>query len=308
MATERFAIGPAVWRLSSRELVRENRDKPEHLITFFNRFFKHSSATKLRDLLQLHVPTLLVTHGIAWKASAPSRVAVQSMAGLLSATEANERFRICKPVLARLRVNGRSLRAKRSAKHGVTLYDADQLENSIKLLRNSLSADQCCKTTGAVSQCLPSLARRGFLTSIEDADALLLANGQLFDPRSVDRFTQLLLEVPVSGTGNSRRVDLFRRQFHPKSCVDAIEALLDGRLRAVQRDDNNLAILKRFWVDEAEATAFSASLPARSLPDETVSFAAAGRILGLNEVDIGYVFRAELYEVRSFNQISRASP
>lgn len=251
---------------------------------------------EIQKSIRQRLPDVLLAHGISFKPYRDAQKAALVRQNLISGADASAKYGIRNQTIARLKDKGRCVRATLNVRRGVTLFDDAQLKNSILAFRANLAPHGCCRIIGVPLFSVEALANVGLVDPVTDHDALLLAGTPLYESSSVRRLAERLLRIQIHERHASRAVSVFRRQFHPETCAEAVRALLDGRLRIVRRDDNDLPVLKRLWVDEIEATEFATSIRPRARPEGTVSCAGAGPILGLHEVYVEYAFRTGLLD------------
>jgi hypothetical protein len=281
------------------KVVLESRDDQNLLPRFLRGICVRATQLPrdVRELVLGQLADLSLPREIPVKCDAPAQDSASINPNLVSGTEAP---RACATG------EKRPARRRQDKRHGVRnprrrrarLFYNDQPHRAFAILRAARRETDVCQLTGAIPYCLGALADRGLLVAVSDHDALLTAETRLYRIAPVRRLRQKLCEIPVRAEKKTRCVDVLRGQFHPESAAHAIEALLDGRLHLVRRDENDRPILKRCWVDEAEAKEFAKAIRPNSPPEGTVSCADAGRILGLPKVRVDCALQLGLIQGR----------
>jgi hypothetical protein len=298
--------------ISSRGLSKSN-GKGGKLILLgpLEKFARENSRildTPFRRLVRSALPAVVRDAGIPIKRKADSKMFSGERGRFISAKEIESALGLPRDSSRILQENSKALVSRTTGKFNIRLYDKELLSRSIQVWRNSLDA-----TKVGIRLCLPPyvapfLASEGFIATVSDHDACLLAKGhERYTGESVSQLVDRMLGLAEDGTDASPDISIYQalgnRRLEPKVWVRVLSAALCGELplRSAAKPEKNLS--NRLLARQDVISAIVSSVPYESLPDVELSCVAAANALDWSEINIADAFRAELIPGRNHGRL-----
>lgn len=218
---------------------------------------------------------------------------------LLTASEASEVFGVDKPILRRLGLDGNCVVEH---KGGSKLFKRACLHQAILVWRTSCTAGEVASTLGLPEPFVPFVAAAGLIKSIDDVDAVALANGQeRYEADSVALLVEHLgtasKSCPSDLTQPVSLLESMTGVLSPDRWIQVVKGVCDQTLPA-----HRPALSANALDLEIRATdlhPFLSGIIGEEIPDLDVSYLTAEKLTGLDDIVVGGAVKSGLIQGRT---------
>lgn len=253
--------------------------------------------TPLGELIREQLPSVIRMQGIPLKHYTKSKVLNVPRYDAVTTNEAIKLFGIAGSALSRLHKSSKTLVAAQGLQKGLTLYDAERLSYSIAQIRKSVGHHAVARILGIPACFVGTLADRGLINRISDADALLMTQAkESFDRESVHALCVKLEESRVNLPNAGIPIDsgLNERREEALVWAEIIASVIDGRLQIRGYNDSKRGFAKRALVRQADLDYIVRKIPKTSVEERSVSAIIAAQVLRWSDERVSQAAREGL--------------
>lgn len=240
-----------------------------------------SAPSPLRDLIRREAGKAIHAAGIPAKLYARNADGGAERTGVVTAREAEARFKITRRTLSRLEGKSPTFRGKSPGQKGTSLYDLRRLEVLADARDRSVTTDAAACRLGIPIHAVRPLADANLITEATDPDLVLVYEVGRIEISSIERLRTTLTERSTPEIpGGVSLGDALRSEVRPSAWARVVEKLMAGELLACLSSDPEGFLGAAFVAKQPLASTLEAC---GEEPDGVVSCLAAARILGTSE-------------------------
>lgn len=218
---------------------------------------------------------------------------------LLTASEASEAFGVDKPILRRLGLDGNCVVEH---KGGSKLFKRSRLEEAIRVWRTSSTAGEVASTLGVPEPFVPFVAAAGLIAPVDDVDSVALANGLArYKVCSIELLAQRLGEAsnacPSDLTEPVSLLESMTGILSPDRWIQVIACVCDQTVLAHRPALSANAL--DLQVCAADLHPILSGIVREEIPNLDVSYLAAERLTGLDDIVVGGAVKSGLIQGRT---------
>ncbi len=218
---------------------------------------------------------------------------------LLTASEASEAFGVDKPILSRLGLDGNCVVEH---KGGSKLFKRACLEEAIHVWKTSSTAGEVASILGVPEPFVPFVAAAGLIAPVDDVDAVALANGLArYKVCSIELLARRLGEASnASPSDLTQPVSLLESMMgilSPDRWIQIIACVCDQTVVAHRPALSANAL--DLQVCAADLHPILSGIVREEIPNLDVSYLAAERLTGLDDIIVGGAVKSGLIQGRT---------